>query len=295
VRITAKYEKGAGGPGRNYVSGVLSSEYRASPSFGVDKSFPALPALRRSSDQAPRGFTFSVGHGVTWAFEIVMTSAPNKPSRGNDIAWWAHYWHGEIDFFEYFGWGGKDERKSLSATSIMIYDSDKGSSVGGEAHVPQLADPTRPHRYTSVIYPDQTMSMWIDGKIVKMHDTNWNSKLDGMTRTVKPPYWPDEPLSVLVSFAMRNPWIDARMKQKELQLLQQNHGDAKNIAKLKKDIKSLYQNNIPAFFKNSRSLTVRSIAVYQDKGHAGKGFTGGGIAPNTHLRHVSAAKSPRHK
>jgi len=207
-----------------------------------------------------------------------MTAPPNSPSRGNDIGWWAssYQWHSEIDFFEYWGYQ-KNLHSTEAGTCIMIYHTSPTtkSTNGGSAVIPELFDPHRPHRYTHVIYPDATMSMWVDGKKIQ-------SVGGGRGRTSNIlKSWPKDPLALILSFGLRNLYIDAVTMQKELDSLRASGGSKTEIADLQDQISNIHRTIRAPNFKDSRSMHVRSIAVYQDKAHAGKGFTGGGVAPGT--------------
>jgi len=231
--LTAKYERGVGGRGKNYVSGCIESD---------------------SLNDAPVGFSFQPGVG-TWAFEIVMTAAPNGPSRGNDVGWWAssHAWKSEIDFFEYFGFSRSDLSETYTIVCNAIYNTNLWSSSGETKGailqskvIPEMWDHRRPHRYTHVVYADMSMEMWVDGRLV-------------LHRTRRPPSWSKEPMSLILSFSVKD-WNKANAQFPK------------------------------PFFTNSRSLHVRSIAVYHDGAHAGKGYSGGGIAPNTIVKGMKSQR-----
>jgi len=267
VRLTAKYERNAGGePHKNYVSGVIQTEYKPYPGGGPswDKRSP-FPA---SSIAAPKGFHFTVGTGVTWAFELVMTSAPNGPSRGNDIGWWAPG-DIEIDFFEYWGYD-PDISKTMAGTGAVLLWYENGNNppgYGGEQHIPELYDHTKPHRYTTVVYPDLSSSLWIDGKKVKMQDARRNYA--ETYRTKAPPSYKPSTMPIMISFGLRDIQIDATSPPPK--------------------------GYRPPYFTDSRTLTVHSVAVYQDGAHAGQGFSGGGVAPGTVVAKVKAAPKSHHK
>jgi len=265
IKITAKYQKGVGGRGKNYVSGVIqTSPYPYGGTDGPVSGFEHLGPIPYSKDNARVGFTFTPGPGlgVTWAFELVMTSAPNKPVGGNDIGWWADCAKGpcepvphEIDFFEYWGYSDPKPKMTRTGVCVVIYNQNTMQMVQqSELYLKQLWDHKRSHRYTHVIYPDMSMSMWVDGKQVKkLGGVPWENYKHRL-RTLPHPAWSNQAMPLILSYGMRNPKLD----------------DKKNKVGNPK-------------WKGTRSLTVHSIAVYQDGKHAGQGFTGGGVAPGTQV------------
>jgi len=281
LKITAKYQKGVGGPGKNYVSGVIQTNFNPYPGTdGPVSGFEHLGPIPTSSESAPVGFVYTPGPGIgaTWAFELVMTSAPNKPVGGNDIGWWSNCAKGpcnpvphEIDFFEYWGYSDKQLKKTRTGVCVVIYNQNSMDMVPiSELYLKKLYDSKRSHRYTHVIYPDMSMSMWVDGKRVRnLGGVPWETYKHRL-RTLPWKAWQNQAMPLILSFGLRNPKID----------------DKKNPVG-------------PPKWKGTRSLTVHSVAVYQDGAHAGKGYEGGGVAPGTQVvrspKRKPASKKPKSK
>jgi hypothetical protein len=110
-----------------------------------------------------------------------------------------------------------------------------------------LFDPTTGfHRYTTVIYPNNSWSEYIDGQLQRWVGINGVAP--------PPPYDLRVPMSLLLTNALRDqtPWSGP--------------------------------NPYPGFSSGSRTFTARSIAVYEDGAHAGQDVSGGGVAPGTSLK-----------
>jgi len=225
---------------KQYVSGCIQS---ASNTTWTGKYYGG----------AATGFKFIPGRGVTWAFELVGTLPPNSPSRGNDVGWWAagSPWVEEIDFFEYTGYDYDHPCSWLTQTNVVYYSKTDSSqeSVASYAKLPQACD-NKEHRWTHVVYPDLSMSMWIDGKLIETMDAN-GPYGHLITRSKSPPTNPyKNPMALILSYGVRSP-------------------------------------GKPTF--QERSMHVRSIAVYESGARQGVNYWGGGIAPGTTVRHTAEA------
>lgn len=122
-----------------------------------------------------RFFSFKPGEGYEWAIQIRARFPVNTGEA--DPGWWADDppYNEEIDWFEGFGWQaqagqgwcGSDYTGTTDPT--WIYDKDPYESIGGETWIcrDQGFDPSAGmHTYTTVVYPNNTMAEYIDGKLV---------------------------------------------------------------------------------------------------------------------------------
>lgn len=142
LALTAKYDPNTNSLGANetYLSGMVTSP------VGIQSGY--------------KGFTWTPGGGETWAFEIDC----QFPVDTNDLfnAFWSSTetnWTNEHDFFE-----GHDTTGQID--SDWIYDTAAyGTANFQDWYEGQL--PFTPssamHRYTYVIYPDNTWSLFVDG------------------------------------------------------------------------------------------------------------------------------------
>jgi hypothetical protein len=113
----------------------------------------------------------------------------------------------------------------------------------------KLFDPASAfHRYTTVIYPNNTWSEYIDGTLQTWVGNN------GVAPA--PPEFKRVQMSLLLTNAVRDP--SSTMKP----------------------------NPYPEFSTagETRNFDARSVAVYEDGQHAGLNVTGGGVAPGTSLK-----------
>jgi hypothetical protein len=138
----------------------------------------------------------SPGGGGTFAFEIVCKFAPGfdggTSNGGNDEGWWSSGggWTDEFDFFEHWGWRGPP---SVTA-SVWVYSTSPLHNISIPMNVSNLlgADPAAAfHRYTTVIHPDNSYSMYIDGRLVGSQSA--------------PPSFQRVWMKLILSYAMRNP------------------------------------------------------------------------------------------
>jgi hypothetical protein len=217
-------------PVRNYVSGSIStqSQYAAG---------------------GWRPFTWKPGGGKTWAFECNCRLPANSPFAGVDPGWWSTdvKWTNEIDFFEEWGWGSGCQLALLTSCltgAVWIYDTSPLTVEESYMDLYSMFDPSSGfHRYTTVIYPDNTWSLYIDGQ-----RQGWVG-VNGVAPA--PPYFEKTPMGLLLTNALRDKTATSG------------------------------PNPYPGFSSGTRTFTIRSIAVYDDAAHAGQDVSGGGVAPGT--------------
>ena len=220
-----------GYPVRNYVSGTVStqSQYAAG---------------------GWRPFTWKPGEGETWAFECNCRLPANSPLSGVDPGWWSTdvKWTNEIDFFEEWGW---NPACATAPADILLHGRRlalQNVPTGNHRVVQELSTacsiPRQGfHRYTTLIYPNNTLSEYIDGQLQRWVGVN------GVAPA--PPYFNKVRMSLLLTNALR---------------------DQKGMSG---------PNPYPGFSSGTRTFTARSIAVYEDGAHAGQHISGGGVAPGT--------------
>jgi hypothetical protein len=217
-------------PVRNYVSGSVStqSQYAAG---------------------GWRPFTWKPGAGKTLAFECNCRLPANSPFAGVDPGWWSTdpKWTNEIDFFEEWGWGSGCQFSLLTSCLtgvVWVYDTSPVTVEESYLDLYSMFDPSNGfHRYTTVIYPDNRWSEYIDGQLQRWVGVN------GVAPA--PPYFNKVSMGLLLTNALRDKTPTSG------------------------------PNPYPGFSSGTRTFTVRSIAVYEDAAHAGEGISGGGVAPGT--------------
>jgi hypothetical protein len=174
---------------RNYVAGIVTS------------SGPA-------GNTTYKGFTWNPGDGEsTWAFEIVSKWPSASPGM-----WPSFYsssqstWTNERDFYEGYDMNHPD----LNIDSDWIYQTS--SSPNGFAQDwyknQTTFDPSAAfHRYTYVVYPDQSWSFYIDGVLQTWVGDNGVAS----SRTGD-----HLPMDLLINYALRTdtttPWTDAGIR-----------------------------------------------------------------------------------
>jgi hypothetical protein len=144
LRLTCTHTKAAQSPGaKHYVCGVLRGQNDGVPGYSF--------------------FTWSPGKGQTLVFEAVAKFPPNTGEA--DPGWWSNGppWKGtEVDFFE--GGGASDKHTTGWGTDGMytawFAPPFPTADKWGFAEDPSL----RFHTYTFEITPENTYSVWIDGK-----------------------------------------------------------------------------------------------------------------------------------
>jgi hypothetical protein len=221
-------------PVRNYVSGSVSTQRQ----YAVAGWHP---------------FTWRPGGGQSWAFECNCRLPSNSPMSGVDPGWWSMdpKWTNEIDFFEEWGWGSGCQLSLLSSclTGVSwIYHTASPLKVEESYKaLYSMFDPsTAFHRYTTVFYPNNTWSEFIDGVLQRWVGVN------GVAPA--PPYFNKVRMHLLLTNALRDKTSTSG------------------------------PNPYPGFSSGTRTFSIRSIAVYEDGMHARLGVTGGGVAPGTTIR-----------
>ena len=152
--ITAKYEN-------DVAPADPSSET-------VQRNYVSGQTTTTTSQSGYKGFTWTPGNGSTWAFEI-NAQWPIDPDGNLFNAWWSssqNGWVNERDFFE-----GHDTSKLLDSDWIYQTNCTNSPSCTGAKLQDYYTNPTllsfdpstAMHRYTYVIYPDQSWSFYIDG------------------------------------------------------------------------------------------------------------------------------------
>ena len=145
LRLTCTHTAVAQSPGaKHYVCGVLRGQNDGVPGY--------------------RFFTWSPGKGQTLVFQAVAKFPPNTGEA--DPGWWSNGppWEGtEVDFFE---GGGASEKHTEGWSTDAIYTAWFAppfltANKWGFAEDPSLAF----HTYTFEITPENTYSVWIDGKL----------------------------------------------------------------------------------------------------------------------------------
>jgi hypothetical protein len=221
-------------PVRNYLSGAATTR----PQYQAGGWHP---------------FTWEPGGGETWAFECDCRLPSNYPKySGTDPGWWStdQSWTNEFDFFESWGWNC-NPLATCGFGVAWVYNTSAMRTEESALYgmISKLFDPaTSFHRYTTVLYPDNTWSEYIDGEL-----QTWLGK-GGIAPA--PPEFKRVPMSLLLTNALR---------------------DATG---------SSGPNPYPEFSTpgETRTFNIRSIAVYQDGAHAGSNVAGGGVAPGTTVK-----------
>jgi hypothetical protein len=219
-------------PVRNYLSGTISTF----PQYAAGGWHP---------------FAWQPGGGETWAFECNCKLPANSPFSGVDPGWWSTdpQWTNEIDFFEEWGWGAGCQTlfQSCFTGVVWLYNTRPLQVEEFYKDLYGMFDPSAAfHRYTTVIYPNNTWSEYIDGQLQR-----WVG-IDGIAPA--PPYFNKVSMGLLLSNALRD------------------------------KTPTTGPNPYPGFSSGTRNFDARSIAVYEDGAHAGRNVTGGGVAPGTTVR-----------
>ena len=211
-------------------------------------------------------FNWRPGQGQEWAFEI---NAKFPPDTGEaDPGWWTtdFDWTDEIDFFEGFGDTAGADGSWTHATSgdgwigttdaTWIYNTSNDSEVSADQDLSKDLgwDPSAGfHTYTTVFFPNNTYSEYIDGKIQSWDyvPTGGSAYTSGGT-VAGPPPGPisDAYLGLELSYALRN------------------------------DVDGFPD---PYFTSGTRSMTIRSIGVYENTTADGAYTSNPGLAPGTTL------------
>jgi hypothetical protein len=225
--------------------------------------------LSRIEREGYRMFQLMPGRGQDWAIQITAKFPPNTGEA--DPGWWASdpRWSWEIDMFEGFGPSAGDGGTwcnsaggsgSISITDpTWIYHTRSRMSIRAEQALcrdaqPSPFDPSAGyHTYTTVIYPNNRVSEYIDGHI-QVWDyvpAGGNSHVTGGALLGPPGGIPKTYGQLILSYALRD---------------------------------TVTGNPDPHFVSGSRSLSVRSIAVYENTAARGAHTRNFGlIAPGTAL------------
>ncbi|HET9117903.1 MAG TPA: hypothetical protein VFN75_07495, partial [Pseudonocardiaceae bacterium] len=253
LRLTCQYVPHVV-PGANYSCGAVSTR-------GARPSATPAPGYRL--------FRFMPGQGQEWAIQIIAKFPRNTGEA--DPGWWATDpgWTWELDMFEGFGasagaggtWchptGGRTWIGTTDPT--WIYQTEPHMSIGGDQMLCRSAQPSPfdpsagYHTYTTVIYPNDTVSEYIDG-----HIQVWDYVPNGGPSHVYHPTLigpvPVRPRGyggLIISYALRD---------------------------------KATGNPDPYFTSGARSLRVRSIAVYENATAEGAAALNAGlVAPGTTL------------
>jgi hypothetical protein len=216
----------------------------------------------------PRGYEFfrwRPGEGQEWAVQIVAQFPPNTGEA--DPGWWSSStpWTEEIDFFEGFGaesgldgtWCdsglGSDGGYVGTTLPTWIYNTATDASIQAENNIcDDLGfDPSVGfHVYTTVIYRDDGIAEYIDGKpdhwsYVPVGGRYYSAGSDIIG---PPPYLSNAVMGLILSYALRDDVT----------------GDP-----------DLY------YSSGTRNFLIRSIAVYEDARAKGANSFSPEVAPGT--------------
>jgi hypothetical protein len=228
LEINCQYTPGIA-TGKNYTCGQVQGEI---PNAG----------------SAYKLFHWTPGHGETWVFQTVAKFPPNTGEE--DVGFWSFgdpTWTDEFDFFESWGWTGQVNAgyTTTSNGTVWVYDTNPVHNIEGYEVYP--FDPSAAfHTYTTVIYPNNTYSEYIDGQL-QTGNYGYGNGVIG-----PPPSFQQVPMGLILQY--------------ELQY--DNAGT----------------NPSAGFLSGSRNFSIRSVSVYQDGAHAGQDITDGGLAPGTTVK-----------
>jgi hypothetical protein len=224
----------------------LSCAY--SPGVATGKNYVCGTVRQQAVNGASgyKQFAWKPAQGETWAFEVVGKFPPNTGEE--DVGWWSYDapWTDEFDFFESWGWNDQPTSGYTTTTTGIAWLYSTPTVIEGykqfwpnASNDPSLAF----HRYTTVVYPNNTFSFYIDGILQTGGTIPSNGLIGPPGGTIKTPN-----MGLVLQYALRNPKYST------------------------------------GFTSGSRTFTVRSAAVYQDAGHAGKDIVNGGLAPGTAVK-----------
>jgi hypothetical protein len=237
-------------------SGYVASHYACGAVQSQDTSVPA----------GYRFFTWKPGQGQEWAVQIVAQFPRNTGEA--DPGWWSSAWVSseELDFFEGFGlqagkngsWctAGSGSNGYIGTTMpTWIYDTNSGANLEAESNICHDLgfDPSAGfHTYTTVIYPNNTLSEYVDGKA-----DHWSYVPNGGADHTSggdvigpPPSLSNATMGLVLSYALRA----------------DTTGDPD-----------------PYFTSGTRNFVIRSIAVYENTSASGANAFNGGLAPGTSI------------
>jgi hypothetical protein len=233
---------------------------------GYDPSGYLCGAVSGTAPQ-PVGYRFfgwKPGQGQEWAVQIRCKFPPNTGEA--DPAWWSGdwAWTEEIDFFEGFGGdagpGGSWTRARPPSNGWIgttdptwIYNTKTDAHIGAASFFAKYErfDPSAGfHTYTTVFFPNNTVSEYIDGRIVAWDYVPHGGAdyRNGGTVVGPPPSISNAILGLILSYALRD---DAT-------------GDPD-----------------PYFNSGVRKFRIRSIAVYENASADAANAFNAGLAPGT--------------
>ncbi|HWE08011.1 MAG TPA: hypothetical protein VG325_01575 [Solirubrobacteraceae bacterium] len=235
--------------GANYNCGMVDTGGSSAPET-------AVPGYRF--------FRFMPGHGPEWAIQIIAKFPPNTGEA--DPGWWLadRKWTWELDMFEGFGAAAGSGGSWCHSTSgsgwvgttdpTWIFDTSTRANIAGEQMLcrdaqPSPFDPSAGyHTYTTVVYPNARVAQYIDG-----HPQVWDyvphggsAYFHGGTVIGPPPTLPKTYGELIISYALRD---------------------------------TATGNPDPRFSSGARSLSVRSIAVYENATAGGADALNAGLIP----------------
>ncbi len=251
----------------------LTCQYAPHIAAGANYNCGAVSTggARPSATPAPgyRLFRFRPGQGQEWVFQIIAKFPPNTGEA--DPGWWAldPGWTWELDMLEGFGAsagaGGTWCHPAGAGGWIgvtdptWIFDTPSRANVAGEQMLcrdaqPSAFDPAAGyHTYTTVIYPNNTLSEYIDGRLQVWDYVPHGgaAHVTGQSILGPPPVLPKTYGGLIISYALRA---------------------------------TATGNPDPYFTSGTRSLSVRSIAVYENATAGGaQAVNAGLVAPGTRL------------
>jgi hypothetical protein len=222
-------------------------------SYGTEKNYLGGMAQGVNRTTMPAGydyFQFLLGAGSTFAFEFVCKFPLNTGEMNNAMWALAAPWLQEFDFWEAWGWNTHENPEVIyngGTTWLSLGEKSAGETFKqGEQQLGRQFDPSSSfHRYTIVVFPNNTFSMHIDGVLQKKSNAGpFNTFPEsGVIGPVK------EVNAVYMGLILQNAARD-------------------------------FETN---FTSGTRTFYVRSTAVYQDTAHFGAHTIGGGLAPGTVL------------
>jgi hypothetical protein len=220
-----------------------------------------------SSPSGYKFFNWVPGQGQEWAVQITAEFPQNTGEA--DPGWWSMdpKWSEEIDFFEGFGWsagkGGSWMTPGAGANpggigmtdATWIYNTNSDSAISTYNNFAgDLGfDPSAGfHTYTTVFYPNNTFSEYIDGRNVAWDYVSPGGAAykQGSTLAGPPTSLSNATMGLLLSYGLRD----------------DTDGDPD-----------------PYFTSGSRDFRIRSIGVYEDTAANGANTSNTGLAPGTDL------------
>jgi hypothetical protein len=178
--LTAKYQNNAAtavgdgdGTGsnnvqRNYVSGIVTTP---------------------TTQSGYKGFNLTFGDDSTWAFEIDCQWPPNTGELWDAFATNSpSTWVNERDFFE-----GKSSPSYIDTDWIYSTPNTGGKKQDFYSQTLGFDPAAAMHRYTYVVYPDSSWSLYIDGVLQTWVGTNGIAPIETTDNT---------PLEVAIDYAL---------------------------------------------------------------------------------------------